>query len=45
MKIIYQCHRQLTDLLKSSRTGDIRIHAEDTINFGDDSKPLEDLDQ
>ncbi|CAF3056783.1 unnamed protein product [Rotaria socialis] len=41
----HQHHRQLTDRLKSTHTGDILIHAGDITNFGRGSKPFEDFDQ
>jgi Icc-related predicted phosphoesterase len=41
----HQRHRELTDRLKSSHSGDILIHAGDITNFGRGSKPFEDFDQ
>jgi len=41
----HQRHRELTDRLKSSHSGDILIHAGDITNFGRGSKPFDDFDQ
>jgi predicted phosphodiesterase len=41
----HQRHRDLTDRLKSSHSGDILIHAGDITNFGRGLKPFEDFDQ
>jgi Icc-related predicted phosphoesterase len=41
----HQRHRQLTDRLKSSHSGDILIHAGDITNFGRGLKPFDDFDQ
>ncbi|CAF0820953.1 unnamed protein product [Rotaria sordida] len=41
----HQKHRQLTDRLKSSHSGDILIHAGDITNFARGSKPFYDFDQ
>ena len=41
----HQRHRQLTDRLETTHSGDILIHAGDITNFGWGQKPLDDFDQ
>ncbi|CAF4474298.1 unnamed protein product [Rotaria sp. Silwood2] len=41
----HQRHRQLTDRLKSTHSGDILIHGGDITNFGRGSKPFDDFDE
>ncbi|CAF1360131.1 unnamed protein product [Adineta ricciae] len=41
----HQKHRQLTDRLKTTHSGDILIHAGDMTNFSRGAQPFEDFDQ